>query len=107
MRTRPNVYVPNKAGHDYSSAERFGSLVFLTEGTVKRYNTNTIYRIFCDGLAESECRDFLLVSSLPILNSIATGILAYKFGQVNYLLFHDGSYLERSVNFASLLSPQE
>ncbi len=106
MRTRPNIYVPNKAGHDYSSAERFGSLVFLTEGLIKRYNTNTIYRALADELNKAESQDFLLISSLSILNSIASGILAYKFGRVNYLLFHDGSYLERTVVFSSLIDQE-
>jgi hypothetical protein len=56
-----------------------------------------------DGIKE----DFLLVSSLSILNSIASAIIARKFGVVNFLLFSDGKYILRSVNVDALLNTNE
>lgn len=97
------VYIPNKGAHDFSDAERFGKLVFLTHGTIKRYSTNTIYRVFIDGMKDADRDDLLLISSLAILNAIASAILARRFGRVNYLLFCDGRYLKRVVDIDALL----
>jgi hypothetical protein len=100
---RPNVYIPNKAGHDFSDAERFGELVFLTQGIVKRYSTNHIYRQLIEGMSGALSQDYLLISSLSIINAIAASILARQFGKVNYLLFSGGSYMERTVDVDALL----
>lgn len=103
----PIVWVPNKAGHNFTDAERFGRLVYLTEGSINRYSANSMYRILSEQMEDASSTDYLLVSSLSILNSIASGILAYKFGLVNYLLFKNGIYLERSVNYSSLITREE
>lgn len=103
----PIVWIPNKAGHNFSDAERFGRLIYLTEGTVNRYSANSMYREFSEQMEGASSEDYLLVSSLSILNSIASGILSYKFGLVNYLLFKNGVYLERSVNFSSLITREK
>lgn len=97
------MFIPNKGAHDFSDAERYGTLQFLTEGTVKRYSTNTIYRTFIDGMKDARKDDLLLISSLAILNAIASAILARRFGRVNYLLFCDGRYLKRVVDIDALL----
>jgi len=103
----PIVWIPNKAGHNFSDAKRFGDIRFLSEGSVNQYSTNNIYRVFVEALSEAQEQDFLVVSSLSILNSIASSILAYRFGMVNYLLFKNGRYLERSVVFGSLAQRME
>ena len=99
----PVVYVPNKGAHNYEDAKQYGELVFLTSGVVERYRTNTIYRTLCEGMKDAQENDYLLVSSLSILNSIISAILSRKFGKVNFLLFRDGKYLLRTVNIDSLL----
>jgi len=102
----PFIFIPNKGAYDYSDAERFGSLVFLSEGTLTRLNTNSLYRMFCNGMRNAQAQDYLLVSSLPVFNAIACGILVYKFGRVNYLLFSNGAYKERSVDYGALLEKE-
>ena len=99
----PNVYITNKSAHDFSDAERFGTLVYLTAGTIKRYNTNSLYREMIDGLVDAQAGDYLLVSSLNILNVIAAGILARRFGVLNLLLWRSGKYIERTINVDALL----
>tara|TARA_Y100000310_G_scaffold334343_1_gene413933 strand:- start:169 stop:600 length:432 start_codon:yes stop_codon:yes gene_type:complete len=99
----PIVFVTNLGAHNYQSAKEYGELRFLTRGKIKRYSTNTIYRDFIDGMSDAEPGDYLLVSSLSILNSIAAAILARRFGVVNFLLFSDGEYILRSVNVDALL----
>ena len=104
MARHPVVYVPNKGAHDYQDAKRYGELIFLTTGVVERYRTNTIYRTIMEGMDDAQEDDYLLISSLSILNSIISGILARKFGKINFLLFRDGKYLLRTVNIDSLLN---
>jgi len=103
----PVVYITNLGAHDYEPAKEFGELRFLTRGKIKRYATSTIYRDFIDGMSDGIKEDFLLVSSLSILNSIAAAIIARKFGVVNFLLFSDGKYILRSVNIDALLDTNE
>jgi len=91
------VFIPNKSPHDFSDALRFGRFVFLTEGSIGRYRTNTIFRDITDKMEEAMEDDHLLVASLSIISAIASAILAYRFGRVNYLLFRDGAYVERVV----------
>ena len=40
------VYIVNKGGHNHEDAERFGELIFLSEGAINRYSTGSIYRKF-------------------------------------------------------------
>jgi len=99
----PNVYVPNKSIHDFSAAEEFGNLVFLSEGNVKKYATNLIYRQFNKILRKSEPDDYLLVTGLTTLNLVACHILTKLHGRVNLLLFKPGKggkkeYLERIIS---------
>lgn len=95
----PKVYVPNKSYHDFRSAERFGELIFLTEGIVKRFNTNDITRQCYEMMKDAQPNDYVLISGLSIINSIACAIFARRFGRINVLL-HDpksGDYRSRSV----------
>ena len=99
----PKVYIPNKGAHDYSDANRFGDFVFLTSGSVPRYNTESMYRELVEGMQDAEETDYLLISSLAILNALASAIMSRKFGRVNYLLFRDGEYIEKTVIIDALL----
>ena len=51
------VYVVNKGGHDFSSAESYGELVYLSEGSLNRYAVTNMYRQFSDILKESDSED--------------------------------------------------
>ena len=99
----PKVYIPNKGAHDYSDANRFGDIVFLTSGSVPRFYTESMYRELVEGMQDAEETDYLLISSLAILNALASAIMSRKFGRVNYLLFRDGEYIEKVVVIDALL----
>lgn len=99
----PFVFITNKSGHDFSPATKFGELRFLTVGSVDKYNINTLYGEIIDGLEGSTDRDFLMVSSLTVLNVVAAAILARKYGKLNLLLYRNGDYIERNLNIDSLL----
>jgi len=98
----PKIYVPNKSIHDYSPAEVYGKLVFLSEGNFSCYRTSRAYRKFWPILKNSEPEDYLLVAGLPMLNIVAAYILTRLHGRLNLLLFKtdkngDKKYLERVI----------
>ena len=46
--------------------------------------------------------DFIVVGSLASMCSVATGIMADRFGKVNFLLYDRGDYLARTIVFDSI-----
>lgn len=101
----PKVYVPNKSFHDFSDANRFGELVFLTEGVQDRFKINDLYRRIEGKLHNAGPGDYLLISGPSTVNAIAASILAYKFGRINYLVY-DGA-MARYVSRPIVLSQAE
>jgi hypothetical protein len=93
------VYVTNKSSHDFSNAERYGRLVFITTGRLNRYNVNNMHRFAEEALKDSTKHDFIVPCSLNILNSIVCSLFAVKHGRLNLLLFKKGDYLERNLVF--------
>ena len=81
------VYIPNKSIHDFSSAEEFGDLYYLSEGNINRYNTSRLFRKFYPLLKDSQKEDYLLISGLTIANIVAAFILTLKHKRLNLLLF--------------------
>ena len=90
------VYIVNKSSHDFSSAERFGELIFLSEGPMNRYSTNNMHRLFKEVMRGSNSNDYIVPCALNVMNSIACAIFAYKHGKLNLLLFKNGDYIERN-----------
>jgi hypothetical protein len=99
----PSVFVPNRGPYDYSAAERFGKLVFLTEGTVQRFAVGDLFRTIAEGMVNSSEDDYLLIYSLGILNALAASVLARRHGKINFLMYKNGEYMPRSVELDPLL----
>lgn len=95
---RKKVFVINRGGHDYSDAERYGDLVFCTDGPVAKFNTSQMVRTFSEQMADSADDDYILLTSLSTMCSVACGVYAVRHGRLNLLLFKDGAYVERIVN---------
>lgn len=93
------VFIVNKSSHDFSSAEQYGELVFLSNGPVNRYSTNHMHRLFSDKLKDSTPEDYIVPCSLNVMNALACAIFAHKHGKLNLLLFKGGTYLERNHIF--------
>lgn len=96
------VYVPNRSAHDFTPAETFGELVFLSEGLIDRFAINTTVRRFVEGTKDATAEDYILISSLNILNNVLTSIFAFRFGKVNFLLFKNGKYIERCIDLRQI-----
>ena len=91
------VYVVNRSAHDFSEAQHYGEVVFLSEGPMNRYATNNMHRQFNRILQNSTKDDFIVPCSLNVMNSIACAIFAKLHGCLNLLLFKDGKYIERNM----------
>lgn len=94
---RPTIYIPNKGAHDFAPAEEWGTLCFMSEGPLNRYAVTQMHRIFTEHLCTSESDDYLLPTSLGVMNLVACSIFAHKHGRLNLLLFKDGKYAERRI----------
>ena len=90
------VFIVNKSSHDFRPAEAFGEVIYLSEGSINRYATNSMVRQFSDVMKDSEESDYIVPCSLNVMNSIACAIFAHKHGRLNLLLFKDGLYIERN-----------
>jgi hypothetical protein len=93
------VYVVNDGGHDYSDALRFGELEFLTRGTLDKFDTSTMYRECLSGLTDSTPEDYLLITSLTSLCSVASAMFAAMHGRLNLLIYKEGQYVLRAMAF--------
>ena len=93
------VYVINKSIHDFSAASDYGEIIYLSEGSINRFNTSGIYRTFYPILSKSDKDDYILISGLTVMNLVAAFIFATKHKRLNLLLFKSykgrKEYLER------------
>ena len=93
------VFIMNKGAHDYSDALRYGEISFCTDGLVAKYNTSQMVRIFNDAFKDSDAEDYILMTSLTTLCSIACSVFATKHRRLNLLIFKDERYVLRKVVF--------
>lgn len=93
------VYIVNRSAHDFSAADKYGEVIFLSEGPMNRYSVNNMHRQFTDRMKDSCEGDYLVPCSLNVMNSVASSILAVKHGKLNLLLFKEGNYVERNIVF--------
>lgn len=98
------VYIVNRGGHDYSPAEKFGHIIFLSEGPLSKYATSQIYRKFSMKLRESTPSDYLMITGLTTMACIACACFAYMHGRLNLLLYKNDRYIERSISLGELLN---
>ena len=101
---RPTVWIPNKGALDYSSAEEFGDIVYLTEGYIDRFQTGMLYRTLAVQLDQAKKNDYWMITSFTVINAIGTAILSRKFGIINFLLWKEHAYIERQLVIDNLLT---
>ncbi len=100
----PTIYIVNQGGHDFSSAEDWGSpITFLSKGSISPFQTNNMYREFAEILNESKSDDYIVPCGLPTMSLIACAIFSLKHGRLNLLLFRNGKYIERRIDIGSLI----
>ena len=94
-----NVYIVNKSAQDFTEAEKYGSLIFITQGRLNRFNVNDMHRQTIDAMETSDQFDYIVPCSLNVLNSIVCATFAVKHKRLNLLLFKQGNYIERNIVF--------
>lgn len=94
---KKRVYILSNGGHDYSSAEEYGEIIYCTEGSIRRDDTSQMYRELSEALELSHADDYILVSSLSSMCMIAAGIMAFKHGELHLLIHKDGKYVSRDL----------
>ena len=94
------VYVVNNANHDYSKAEQYGELVYVTRGKIPIFKTSTVRAMLEKGLVKFTKDDYLLISGPAIVNIMAATILFNKFDTVKFLVFDakQQDYVVRHLN---------
>jgi len=100
----PNVYISNRGCHNFSAAEKFGTLVILTSGKVDTSAMGAMFRIFEMALEGSSPDDFILIAGPSTLSSLLCAMFAHKHGQLNMLIYQTGSdkkghYRKRTIMF--------
>lgn len=99
----PTVYIVNNGGHDYSDANRFGHIKFLSTGPVSKFAISKMYREFAMKLRESTNADYILLTGLTTMACIACSCFAFLHGRINILIFKNGKYVERKLVLGELL----
>jgi hypothetical protein len=91
------VFVINKSCHDFSKAQAWGQLVYLTEGNLNRYNTSSMFRQFEEAIKSSSSTDYLLLSGMTIMSTLAAAMFAAKHHRLNLLIWKSDKqdYIER------------
>jgi hypothetical protein len=95
------VFVVNKGCHDYSPAQEYGELVYLSHSSMDRFDLSKIWRKFEPQLINSHSDDWILVSGLTIMSVVATGIFVQLHNKLNILLYKSNkkgaSYIGETV----------
>lgn len=94
---RKKVYVVNDSGHDMTDAKRFGDLVILTSGEIRKFHVTWHFRQFIDKLAESQSNDYILISGPSVANCVACVIFAVMHQRINFLLFTGEKYIVKEL----------
>ena len=96
------VYVPNRGPHSYADAERFGTLIYCTDGALDKFDTAEMYRELCDAMHDSEPDDYIILGSLISLCCVACAIFAAKHQRLNLLIHRIDGYTARSLYLDNL-----
>jgi hypothetical protein len=89
------VYIPNKSGHNYKDAERYGELVFITAGVQNKYSVNHMVRIWQEVIKDSSPEDCIVLTGLNIICAIGCAVFARKHGRINLLIWRNERYIKR------------
>lgn len=96
------VFVLNKSAHDFSSAESFGELIFVTDGHYNIFNTGQLIQFLANFFSDFDSQeDFLVMSGSPFVASLAFTYLINNVNSVKLLLFDAKQriYIPRTLTF--------
>lgn len=103
---KPKVFIPNKGSHNYSDAERYGEIVYVTKGEQNRYAIGTMVRSWVKVLRSSSPEDYILLSSLTNLCCIGAALFVLRHSRLNLLLFRNDRYIERKIELKEIFNEE-
>ena len=99
------VFIVNKGFHDYSPAEKFGELVYMSTNPngISQFQASTMARLFEPYIENSSPNDYILVTSYTVMISVASAMFAAKHKKLNLLIYVPGEnkYEVRRLAFNS------
>lgn len=89
-----SVYVTNYAGHDFSAAEQYGELEYVTKGNINIYRTDRDLYNLTEKLEKyDDEKDYLLLSGNILVNAMVLSVLLTKGVKKLNLLVYDAKNL--------------
>lgn len=83
---KPVVWVVNKAGHDYSDAERYGELKALTLDSINPLAVDRLANHLARGIARfARPEDYVLVSGTPVITGLTFTLWLSRFDELQLL----------------------
>lgn len=104
--TQRKVFVPNLGAHDFSAAEKYGELIFVTKGHQNRYSIDDKARAWAKALKDSSPEDCIVVSSYSHLVAVGCSMFAVIHGRINLLLFRGKDYVLREAMLRQVLEAE-
>ncbi len=98
----PTVYIVNLAGHNYTDAEKFGKLTYLTEGNVDTSRFDRTIYLLSKKLRNSQPTDYILPSGKIVLNIMVAMIMHNLHGVVRCLIFNGTTYRTLTIDTHNL-----
>lgn len=84
---KSRVYITNFAGHDFTKAEKYGELVFVTTGYVSFQSLDRIKFEIVESLKTSRPDDWLCLTGVPILQVVSAVVWFHMHNKVNLLVW--------------------
>lgn len=96
----PRVFVTNEGRHDFSKAEQYGKIVYITEGDVPVYSIDRLFFNIKEKLFDLTENDFILLSGSNIICSITMAAAICISPVIKLLIFKakQEEYLIRKIN---------
>ena len=109
MNDKRKVYVVAKGLHDWTLAAEYGEVVFLSTVPISRVAVSTMARLFAPQLQKSSPDDYLLITGLSVMCSIACSLFVLKHRRLNLLLFDAASekYVKRTVVLDDIMNLEQ
>lgn len=100
----PVVWLINLGGHDYTTAEKFGRLVPITEGTVNPFNPDRLMLNVSGKLKLASPDDHVLMSGQALLNALVLAMWTRRFPHINILIWshRDKEYKPLTIPTATI-----
>jgi hypothetical protein len=104
MSEEKKVYIVARGLHSWDSAAQYGELVFLSESPFGRTAVSNMVRAFAPRLKDSKPTDYIVVTGLSVMCSLACVLFAIKHMRLNLLLFDAATekYIKRTVMLDNL-----